>query len=164
MITSTPTEQQFENWVNIWREYAPKLKPNRRQGIEVIRFLQKKYKVKEIRDTRAVEAMTADILTNVWMRNKLQGGMAPDIKVFRILEEGPGVKLYEEQDEQYKFNGETTDIIAMIDVTSGCYQVEGSSALWDDLCCYQGLDEDDLENPVNTALYVECMRKAGKMV
>ena len=163
MITSNPTEEQFNAWLKIWQEYAPKLKPNRRKGIEVIRYIQKKYKVKEIRDQRASLDFAAAIYANGWMREKLPKGLDPDIHVFRILEEGPGVKLYEEQDEEFRFNGETSDIVLMVDQESGIYQVEGSSALWDELCCYQGLDADDIQNPVNVGLYVECMRKAGKM-
>ena len=51
-----------------------------------------------------------------------------------------------------------------IDISSGCYTVEGSSLLWDELCAYQGLDKDDLDNPVCVAEYVECMKKFGKSV
>ena len=113
MITSNPTEEQFNNWLALWQQYAPTLKPNRRSGIEVIRFIQKKYKVKEIRDQRALLDFAAAIYANGWMRDKLPKGLEPDIHVYRILEEGPGVKLYEEQDEEFRFNGETTVAIAI---------------------------------------------------
>lgn len=164
MIMSEPTKEQYDAWLAIWQECSPRLKVNRRGGQEVARFLQKKYKVKEIRDTRAAAALEANILNNNWMRDKLQGGMAPDVHVFRVPDEGPGAELYENQDEVFRFHGEASDIIIMVDYTSGCYQVEGSSALWDDICCYQGLDSDDLMNFVVTGQYVECMRKAGKPV
>ena len=100
-------------------------------------------------------------MMNSYQRCKLPEDTEPDPKIFKILNEGPGEKLYENKDEIFK---DVKDIIVTIDISSGCYTVEGSSLLWDELCAYQGLDKDDLDNPVCVAEYVECMKKFGKSV
>lgn len=160
MILSQPSEEQFQEWVRIWQEYAPKLKPNRRSGIEVARFIMKKYRTEEIQDPIAAEGYARTIMMNSFQRSKLPEDTEPDPKIFKILNEGPGVTLYENKDEVFK---DVKDITVMVDISSGHYTVEGSSLLWDELCAYQGLDKDDLDNPVCVAEYVECMKKFGKM-
>ncbi len=160
MITTNPSDAQFSEWLKIWQEYAPKLKPNRRTGIEVVRFLRKKYKTEEIKDVRVAQEFATAIFMNGFQREKLPEDTEPNPIILKILKEGPGVDLYENQDEIFK---DVKDIIVIVDVSSGCYSVEGSSKLWDELCVYQGLDKSDLENPVTTAIYVDLMKKAGKL-
>ncbi|MCQ2505300.1 MAG: hypothetical protein MJ103_08705 [Saccharofermentans sp.] len=160
MILSQPSEEQFKEWMKIWQEYAPSLKPNRRGGIEVARYILKKYKTEEIKDAVKAGQYAMAIMMNSHQRAKLPEGGEPDPKIFKILNEGPGVTLYENKDEIFK---DVQDIVVTIDITSGIYSVEGSSLLWDELCAYQGLDQDDLDNPVSVAEYVECMKKFGKM-
>lgn len=160
MILDQPSEEKFKEWVKVWQEYAPQLKPNRRSGIEVARFILKKYKTEEIRDELIASGFARTVMMNSHQRCKLPEDTEPDPKIFKILNEGPGQKLYENKDEIFK---EVKDIIVIIDISSGCYSVEGSSLLWDELCAYQGLDKNDLDNPVCVAEYVECMKKFGKM-
>lgn len=160
MITSNPTDEQFSNWLKIWQEYAPKLKPNRRTGIEVVRFIKKKYKTEEIKDVMAAQEFAGCIFRNGSQREKLPEDTEPNPVILKILNEGPGVDLYENKDEIFS---EVKDITVIVDISSGCYVVEGSSKLWDELCVYQGVDKYDLDNPVTTGVYVELMKKAGKM-
>ena len=160
MILEQPTEEQFKEWVKVWQEYAPKLKPNRRSGIEVARYILKKYKTEEIQDPVKAGQYAMSIMMNSHQRCKLPEDTEPDPKMFKILNEGPGEKLYENKDEVFK---DVKDITVTVDIASGFYTVEGSSLLWDELCAYQGLDKDDLDNPVCVAEYVECMKKFGKM-
>jgi len=161
VILSQPTEEQFKEWVKVWQEYAPKLKPNRRSGIEVARYILKKYKTEEIKDPVMAGQYAMSIMMNSHQRSKLPEDTEPDPKIFKILNEGPGVKLYENKDEVFK---DVEDITVTVDIASGFYTVEGSSLLWDELCAYQGLDKDDLDNPVCVAEYVECMKKFGKPI
>ncbi len=160
MITERPTDEQFSNWLKIWQEYSSKLKPNRRTGIEVIRFIKKKYKTEEIKDAMAAQEFAAALFMNGFQREKIPEDTEPNPVILKILKEGPGVDLYENQDEVFK---DVKDIIVIVDTASGCYSVEGSSKLWDELCIYQGVDKSDLENPVTTGIYVELMKKAGKL-
>lgn len=159
MITSRPTDEQFSEWLKIWQEYAPVLKPNRRSGIEVARYIMKKYKAKEYEDAINAEAFARSVMFNSHMREKLPEDSEPDPKFFSIPNEGAGAKLYEDRSEVFS---EVSVITVCIDTASGCYTVEGSEDLWDELCAYQGLDAMDLDNPVCVAQYIEALKKEGK--
>ncbi len=161
MILDQPSEEQFQEWVKVWQEYSPKLKPNRRSGIEVARYILKKYRTEEVKDPIKAGQYAMSIMMSSYQRSKLPEDIEPDPKIFKILSEGPGAELYDKKDEIFK---DVKDIIVTVDIASGLYAVEGSSLLWDELCAYQGLDKDDLQNPVAVAEYVECMKKFGKTI
>lgn len=55
-----------------------------------------------------------------------------------------------------------TRIFVGLDLASGYFQVEGSTMLWDELCCLQGLDEKDLQNAVIVAQYILALRRFGR--
>lgn len=156
MITKQLTQEDLMEMVGIWNQYKDSIKPGRRKGIEVVRFLTKKYRTSEIKDEEAALAAGQMVLDNAYSREKLEKDTLPEMKIYEILREGPGLKLYEEADVSEK-------IIVSVDLQSGMYYVEKCALLWDELLCYQGLDKMDLENPVIVAEYVECMKKFGKM-
>ena len=50
-------------------------------------------------------------------------------------------RLYKKQEPVFRG---IYPILLGIDMASGCYQVEGSALLWDELCAFQGLDKMDI--------------------
>ena len=69
----------------------------------------------------------------------------------------------ENQDSPNLWGGEITKIFVGIDLSSGFYQVEGSTLLWDELCAFQGLDCQDLKNYVVVAQYISALKRIGKL-
>jgi len=59
-------------------------------------------------------------------------------------------------------NGE--DIVNIgIDLVTGFYYVDDDENLWDELCAFRGLDEEDLKNFYCVAEYVNCLKKFNRL-
>lgn len=43
MITKEPTHADLEAWKQIWTQYKDQLQPNRKSGMELLHYLQKKF-------------------------------------------------------------------------------------------------------------------------
>lgn len=67
-----------------------------------------------------------------------------------------GIRLYKKQEPVFRG---IYPILLGIDMASGCYQVEGSALLWDELCAFQGLDKMDIQNPYCVWQYIDCLRR-----
>ena len=78
-------------------------------------------------------------------------------RAFVVNDSGLGQTLYKEQDEVFRGN----DIFIGVDLATGFYHVEGSSFLWDELCAYQGLDAEDIQNFYCVAQYIACLERFG---
>lgn len=155
MITTSITPEMVEKWRNDHEKYRPLLKANRKTGQELLDYLKSRYTLEEITDSRSKSVICQNILDNEYYRRKLPLDGFPDPLAFTIKREGNGIRLYESQDEIF----EGMVIFVGIDLSSGVYQVEGSSMLWDELLAFQGLDDDDLENPYLVSEYVEQLKK-----
>ena len=159
MITTEFTQEKLAEMVQLWQEVKPSLKPTRRSGIEVARYLMKKYKAVEFKDPIMADALARTVMFNSYMREKLAEDAEPSPVFYRIPDEGAGAALYKDRTGIF---AEVPQITVSIDISSGCYNVEGSEDLWDELCAYQGLDATDLDNPVCVYEYVQAMEKEGK--
>lgn len=153
MITSAPNAAQLERWKKLWKEKKDLLVPNRKSGQQLLDYLFALYPLEETADGNILETVSFPVTENEFFIRKLAGGK-PVVRAFFVKNEGNGALLYQRRSRIYD---EVERIIVGVDVTSGCYYVEGSEQLWDELCAYQGLDQDDLCNFVRTAQYIECM-------
>lgn len=157
MLMQEPTPEMVENWKKVWREYKDRLRPNRKSGTELVEYLKKHYPVRELKDEKAIRMVTLNVLDNEPFAEKLPEGAAPLPVCFIVRNDGEGKRLYEAQDEVFK----NIEILVGIDLASGCFFVEGSSLLWDELFAFQGLDERDINNYYLVAEYISCLEKFG---
>lgn len=157
MLMEEVTEEMYITWQSVFNAYLHKLRPNRKSPEEIIAFLKQGYVLSEIKEEKALETVTANILQNAYFRDKLPPGETPSPKVFMIEASGAGKDLYDQQEEVFKSN----DILVGIDLMTGYFMVEGSGLLWDNLLTFSGLDGQDLNNVFLVAQYVQCLEKRG---
>jgi hypothetical protein len=156
MIMKQPTQEELDHWKAIWLQQKGQLKPNRKSGTELLDYLKTRYPLTEIVDSSFSRAAEDCILQNAFQAEKLPSGQSPMVKCYRLENTKSGKRFYDQKDP---FFSDVSSILICIDLVSGCYTVEGSSLLWDELCAYQGLDEFDLENFVCVAQYLMCTNK-----
>lgn len=165
MITQRPSKEKLEEWKSTWIKYKELIKPNRKTGIELLEYLQSEYSLTEILDADALDAIRYNVTMNQNLSEKLPDGAAPVPRAFYLDNVGKGKKFYlsENKDDAEIWGGDITRIFVGIDLSSGFYLVEGSTMLWDELCCFQGIDEKDLQNYVVVAQYINALQRFGKM-
>ena len=139
MLTEKPTPEQIKEWKNIYEQYKDKIKPNKKTGREVIEYLLSHYSLTPANDDRIKQVISLNVLSNEYMKKKLPAGMAPDPVA-------------------YYLNDKEKQTLIGIDLTTGYYLVEGSPALYDEICAFQGLDEQDIKNYACVAQYVNCLK------
>ena len=157
MLMQEATPKMLDEWKKVWNEYRDKLKPNRKTGQELLDFMQLKYSLTEIYDNKALRVIADNVLNNKPFAEKLPQNEKPLPRAFIVKNVEAGQFLYQEQDEVFRGR----DIFAGVDLASGCYHVEGSSFLYDELCAHQGLDEKDIQNCFCVAQYIECLERFG---
>ncbi len=157
MLMHEPTPEMAEEWKRTFKQYGPRLAPNRKKGKAVLQYLMGKYPLEEAKDDKWKQIVLSDVLHNRHNLEKLRAGKTPSAAVFHVLNTGVGKTLYERQDEL--FRGMT--ITAGVEMETGAFHVEGSSLLWDELFAFRGLDEQDLKNFYLVAEYVSCLKKFG---
>ena len=157
MQTTLATEEDIARWKRIYQEYKPKLKPNRISGAMLYAYLDARYPLRPLDDERARRMVAGNIQHNAFFARQLPTGTQPDPVCCVVERGGGGEALYRAQDAV--FSG--CEIIVGIDLASGCFLVEGSSALWDELYAHRGLNEADLENFYCVAEYVSCLSRFG---
>lgn len=153
MLTRKATSKDIKQWNRIWNEYKDKLKPNRKSGNEIIEYLMKKYCLEVINDEKLSEVVKSNIMNNKCHLEKLPSGTTPDIKTFYIINTDESKSLYINRPDIYK----DMRIFIGIDQVTGFFHIEGSETLWDELYCFRGLDEKDIQNPFLVAEYIKCM-------
>ncbi len=165
MIVKNPSKEKLEEWKSTWIKYKDLIKPNRKTGLELLKYLQTNYSLTEIFDTDALNAISYTVSMNKNLSEKLINGVTPVPRAFYLNNIGQGEKFYLPQNKDNKeiWGGDITKIFVGIDLSSGFYLVEGSTMLWDELCCFQGIDEQDLQNYVVVAQYVNALQRFGKM-
>lgn len=149
--------EEIDSWKRTFAEYRDRLVPNRKSGEELFAYLESRYRLTPPEGGRAEQTVVLNILENECFARELPSGAAPD-PVCRIVEpDGAGDALYRAQDELYS----GCKILVGIDLVSGYFSVEGSGLLWDELCAYRGLNENDLKNYYSVAEYIACLRRFG---
>ena len=144
MLRHQPTLKMIEQWKSVYFKFKDKLKPNRKTGQELIDYLKAKYDLIQFENEKANEIVTGNVINNEPFFKKLAKGEIPH-----------PVTFYWKQGKNKVFIG--------IDLSSGMYHVENDENLWDELCAFQGLDEDDLKNYYCVAEYISCLKKFGKL-
>ena len=160
MLTQEPTPAMLAEWREIHAQHQNLLKPNRKSGQELLKYLSDKYILTEVHDPDYLDIVTYSVTMNAHFAEKLPDGKPPLPKAFFIKNEGAGKRLYLEQDEIFL---DVENIFVGIDLHSGCFFTEGSSLLWDELCAFQGLDAEDLKNSFLVAMYVLARQKFGTL-
>jgi len=155
MLTRKVTPELVCIWKETAKTYRPLLKPNKKTGPEILAYLTGNYPVRELTTDTLRDVVEDNILSNECHARKMPAGTIPEVRGFVIENTGTGKHLYETQDEMFRGRA----IIGAVELHSGYFLVEGSSLLWDDLCAFRGLDEDDLENFYLVAEYVDCLRR-----
>ena len=155
MLTRKATPELVRQWKDTAETYRPLLTPNKKTGAGILAYLTGKYPVRELRVDSLRDVVEDNILSNECHARKMPAGTTPEVSGFIIENTGTGTYLYENQDEM--FRGRT--IIAAVELHSGYFLVEGSSLLWDELCAFRGLDEEDLTNYYLVAEYVGCLKQ-----
>jgi len=159
MQTTQATQEDIARWKRIYEEYRPRLRPNRISGAALYAYLESRYPLLCMEDTRADQVVTDNILKNACFASLLPEGEQPEPVCCAIEPVGSGLTLYHAQDAV--FSG--CDIIVGIDLVSGYFLVEGSSLLWDELYAHRGLNESDLENFYSVAEYIACLTRFGML-
>jgi len=155
MLRQEPTPEMIAEWKAIWNAHKNHLRPNRKSGVDIMKYLADKYPLRELQDKSATQVVIDNVVLNEYLAEKIPEEMAPQTVAFLIENIAEGRKLYDEPDallgDGYIFVG--------IELVSGYFHVEGSSSLWDELCAFQGLDQKDMENFFCVAQYVEAMKR-----
>ncbi|MCK9632537.1 MAG: hypothetical protein M0R30_12975 [Methanoregula sp.] len=155
MLARKVTPELVRQWKEEAEAFCPRLSPNKKTGPEILAYLTGKYPVRELTTDSLRDVVKDNILSNECHARKMPAGTMPEVSGFVIDNTGTGKHLYENQDEM--FRGRT--IVAAVELHSAYFMVEGSSLLWDELCAFRGLDEEDLANYYLVAEYVECLRR-----
>ena len=125
----------------VYEAYRPLLRPNRKSGAEVDAYFRNSYPCQPLENCAFKTAVAANIMENEHFYAKMQSGIRPKIRCYR-----------------------TGDVFVGIDLISGGFYVEATDMatavpIYDDLFAFRGLDEDDLENFVLVAEYVNLIQK-----
>jgi len=139
------TSQKIEQWKLIYEKYKDKIRPNRKTGKEIVDYLKSKYELVPFNDNNAKEMVYLNVMQNEVYKNKLPSGVMPNPVTF-----------------YYNHNG--SNILIGIDLSSGFYHIEDDEDLWDEICAFQGLDEDDIRNYYLVAEYISCLKKCGELI
>ena len=148
MITKMPTEPDFLRWKTIFDRHQNSLSPNNKSGNEIRSYLQKNYTLTEIHDKDALDVVSQNVLMNAFYADKLPFPKTVKPCAFYVENRGKAAKFYEPEntDSSAVWGGNVSKIFVGIELISGFYTVEGSCMLWDELCAFRGLDEQDIKN------------------
>lgn len=150
MLMQKPTKEMIKEWQDIYNKNKDNLKPNKKDGLEIIEYLKAIHSVVEIENTELEKIVYDNIVLNEFSNQKLCG-KSPIIRLFEVTDK----KLYENQDNVFK----GIKIIVGIELNTSYIFVEGSSYLYDELIAFTGLDYKDITNYYLVAQYIECKEK-----
>ena len=160
MLMTEPSAEMLKNWVEIWKEYKDKIKPCRKSGEEVLKYLEEKYSLFPVEENGGIkisDMVSEEIRNDDFSSWRLPVGKKPDVKAFFVEKKGEGKILYDKQDEMFR----GLEILVAVDKLTGFCHVENSSLLYDEIVAFQGLDENEITNYFRVAEYVECCKKFG---
>lgn len=154
MLTQKPTENMIKKWKEIFNEYKEKITPNKKAGLEIVKYLEEHYSVTEVQNSELTSIVESNIKNNEFNLNKLKEN-EPIIRIFEINKNEQNEELYNKQEKIFK----GIKIIVGIELKTSFIFVEGSGYLYDELIAYTGLDEEDIKNYFLVAQYIECKAK-----
>ena len=145
-----PTEEMMKEWQDIYNKNKDSLKPNKKDGLEIIKYLKESHSVIEIENKELENVVYDNIILNEFSNQKLCG-KNPIIRLFEVTDK----TLYKKQEKVYK----GIKIIVAIELNTSYIFVEGSSYLYDELVAFTGLDDKDITNYFLVAQYIKCKEK-----
>ncbi|RDY30171.1 hypothetical protein [Lachnotalea glycerini] len=144
MVREPVTKEMLEQWKKVFEQYKDKLQANRKTGQELVEYITSKYEVERFKDEEADKVIYYNIMENEPLRSKLPSDTEPNPVTFY-------------------WNNNGNKVFIGVDLVSGFYFVEDDEVLWDELCAFQGLDEEDLCNYYCVAEYISCIKKFGML-
>lgn len=150
MLMQKPTEEMMKEWQDIYNKNKDSLKPNKKDGLEIIKYLKESHSVIEIENKELENVVYDNIVLNEFSNQKLCG-KNPIIRLFEVTDK----TLYKKQEKVYK----GIKIIVAIELNTSYIFVEGSSYLYDELVAFTGLDDKDITNYFLVAQYIKCKEK-----
>lgn len=150
MLMQEPTEEMIKEWQDIYNKNKDTLKPNKKDGLEIIEHLKETHSVVEVENSKLEKVVYDNIVLNEFSNQKLCG-KNPIIRLFEVTDKD----LYLKQDDVFK----GIKIIVGVELNTSYIFVEGSSYLYDELTAYTGLDEYDIKNYFLVAQYIKCKEK-----
>ena len=150
MLMQEPTEEMMKEWQDIYNKNKDSLKPNKKDGLEIIKYLKESHSVIEIENKELENVVYDNIVLNEFSNQKLCG-KNPIIRLFEVTDK----TLYKKQEKVYK----GIKIIVAIELNTSYIFVEGSSYLYDELVAFTGLDDKDITNYFLVAQYIKCKEK-----
>lgn len=155
MDMQIPAGETIQEWKSVYEQYKFLLYPNFKPITQVIEYLKQKYPLQEETSERFKEIVVANIKLNGQLVLKIPDGKELTPIVFIVPNEGNASMLYEIREEVY--NG--SPIIVGMEFETGCFFIEGSDELTDEVTAFKGLDEHDMKNYYVVANYVRCLKK-----
>lgn len=150
MLMQEPNEEMIKEWQDIYNKNKDNLKPNKKDGLEIIEYLKETHSVVEIENPELEKIVYDNIVLNEYSNQKLCGKKTI-IRLFEVIDKN----LYERQDDVFK----GIKIVVGIELNTSYIFVEGSSYLYDELTVYTGLDDKDITNYFLVAQYIKCKEK-----
>lgn len=143
MITTKLSNEKLKEYRKLYIECRNSLKPNRKSGQQVERYLVDNYNAVRIEHSVFQKVVEDNILTNDFKLKKLSRDARPSVNVYLV-----------------------DDVLVGIDVVSGefhveCRDIDRMSEIYDNLFAFRGLDKDDLKNFVLVGEYIKCTEKRG---
>lgn len=150
MLMQEPTKEMIKEWQDIYDKSKDNLKANKKDGLEIIKYLKEHYSVIEVENPELEKVVYDNIVLNEYSNQKLCG-KTPVIKLFEVTDKN----LYEKQDDVFK----GIKIVVGIELNTSYIFVEGSSYLYEELMVFTGLDDIDITNYFLVAQYIKCKEK-----
>lgn len=155
---------------DIFAQYAPILKPNKKPVTEILEYIKSKYSTEEGTSARSKKVVEMTVLGSFYT-GKSPDEIPMDITVLYLKNEGSATSLYDLQEQEY-MNLVTTKMIKDFEVPfisspirigaeriTDYMFVDGSQALADEIVIMRGLDEKELQNKYQVANYIQTLRK-----
>lgn len=150
-----PSISEIAEWKITYEKYRPYLSPNRKTPEDALEYLRDRYTLQE-HDSPKVRAMIGLVLLqNKYYAQKMPEGAEPLGRLFEIVNEGAGAKLYRRRDPAYA----GAPIYVSVEEQSGYVSVEGCDELSDELTAFLGLDAYDIDNFYLVANYIRSLRR-----
>lgn len=150
MLMQEPTKEMIKEWQDIYNKNKDNLRPNKKDGLEIIDYLKETYSVVEVENSELEKMIYDNIVLNEFSNQKLCG-KNPIIRLFEVKDKD----LYLKQDDVFK----GIKIVVGIELNTSYIFVKGSSYLYDELTAYTGLDDKDITNYFLVAQYIKCKEK-----
>ena len=99
MLRQEPTPEMIAEWKVVWETYKSRLRPNRKSGADIVKYLADKYPLRELHDEYAAQVVVDNVVLNEHLAERIPIGMKPQAATFIVEKIAEGKKLYDEPDE-----------------------------------------------------------------